>query len=81
MTLKCPRVAYRLILVVIIPTRFEDVVMDVCDHGMGIHSQLGLKREQLATAKQEHIEHTLKTCRILLKSDFQAAIVSLSFFA
>jgi len=30
---------------------------------------------------REHIERTLKTTRILLRSDFQAVIVSLSFLA
>jgi len=36
---------------------------------------------RLATTKQERTEHTLKMMRILLSSDFQAAMVSLSFLA
>ena len=35
--------------------------MQVNNYSMGIHSQLSLRRGQLAVAKQEHDEHTLKT--------------------
>jgi len=55
--------------------------MYIGNYGMGIHNQLGLKRGQLAATKQVRTQHTLKTTRILLSSEFQAAIVSLSFFA
>ena len=79
--LKRPRVTHHLILVVIIPTSFENVLIHVGNHSVGIHSQLGLEREQLAATKQEHTERTLKICKILLRSDFQAAIASLSFLA
>ena len=43
--------------------------------------QFGLNSGQSATTKQEHTEHTLKITRILLSSDFQPAIASLSFLA
>jgi len=34
--------------------------MDVGDHFVGVHSQLSLRRGQLAAAGKEHGEHTLK---------------------
>jgi len=55
--------------------------MHVGNDGMGVHGQLGLERGWLATTKRERTEHTLKMMRILLSSDFQAAMVSLSFLA
>ena len=55
--------------------------MDIGDDGMSVHDQLGLKRRQSARSEQEGTEHTLKMTRILLSSDFQAAMVSLSFLA
>jgi len=55
--------------------------MHVGNYDMGIHSQLGLKGEKLVTAKEERAERTLKTWRILLRSDFQATIFSLSSLA
>jgi len=81
MMLERPRVTHRLTLVVIIPTSSEDVLMYIGNHGVGVHSQLSLERGRLATIKQEHTERTLKTCKTLLRSDFQAAITSLSFLA
>jgi len=48
---------------------------------MSVHGQLGLERGRLVTAEQERTEHTLKTKRILLSSEFQATMVSLSFLA
>jgi len=36
-------------------------MMHTGNNAMSAYSQLGLGREQLAAAKQERIEHTLKT--------------------
>ena len=55
--------------------------MDIGNDGMSVQDQLGLEGRQLARSEQEGTEHTLKTTRILLSSDFQAAMVSLSFLA
>ena len=55
--------------------------MHVGNDGMSVYSKLCLKRGELAAAKQERTKHTLKTTRILLRSDFQPTIVSLSFLA
>ena len=55
--------------------------MHIGNDGMSVHGQLGLGRGRLVTTEQEWTEHTLKTKRILLSSEFQAAIVSLSFLA
>ena len=55
--------------------------MHIDNDCMSVHDQLGLKGERLVTTKQEHADHTLKTMRILLSSDFQAAMISLSFLA
>ena len=70
-----------LVLVINTLTKFQHGLVYVENYGMSVHGKLGLKRGQLARTKQEHTEHTLKTVRILLRSDFQAAIISLSFFA
>ena len=55
--------------------------MDINNNGMSVHGQLSLKRRLLATTEQERTEHTLKTTRILLSSEFQAEMISLSFLA
>ena len=55
--------------------------MDVNDYGVSIHGQFGLRRGQLAAAGQDRNEHTLKIWRIALRSNFQAAIATASFFA
>ena len=59
--LESPRVTYHTILTVGVLTKFQDVPVHVGNYGMSVQNQLGLKREQLATAKQEHTERTLKT--------------------
>jgi len=55
--------------------------MNIGNDGMSVQGQLGLEGGQLARSGQERTEHTLKTTRILLSSDFQAAMISLSFLA
>jgi len=55
--------------------------MNIGNDGMSVQGQLGLEGGQLARSDQEGTEHTLKTTRILLSSDFQAAMISLSFLA
>jgi len=62
-------------------TNFQPVLLYVCDYGMSIYGQLGLKRGKLAMAKPGQVARTLNTTRILLSSDHQEAIVSLSFLA
>ena len=52
-------VTYHTILTVRVLTKFQDVPVHVGNYGMGVQNQLGLKTEQLATAKQEHTERTL----------------------
>ena len=52
---------YRPILTGSILTSFQQALLDAKDYGMCVHSQLGLKRERLATVKKDRIEHTLKT--------------------
>ena len=46
-----------------------------CEYSRPAQSEEGAS----ATTKQERFEHTLKTLRTLLRSDFQPAILSLSF--
>jgi len=60
--------------------RFQHAPMDICNDGVGIHGEFCL-REKSAATEQSNNEHTLKTTRILLRSTFQPAIVSLSFLA
>jgi len=67
---------HRSIFTVNILTNFEHVLMYIGNYRMGIHNQFSLKRGQLAATKRERTKHTLKTTRILLSSDFQAAMVS-----
>ena len=74
------RVTHCVILAVTGFACVQHVLMDVCNDGVGIHDELGLGRERSVATKQGDIEHTLKTTRILLRSDFQPAITSLSFF-
>ena len=74
-------VTHKPICTVSIPTNFYHVLMYIGNDGMSIHGQLGLRRERLTATKQERTEHTLKTMRILLSSDFQVVMVSLSFRA
>ena len=73
--------AIYLVLAIKTLAKFQHGLLYAENYGMSVHSKLSLKGGQLATIKQEHTEHTLKTVRILLRSDFQAAIISLSFFA
>ena len=40
---------------------FQHVMMHIGNEDVSIHSQLGLRREQLAMTAQEGVEHTLKT--------------------
>ena len=55
--------------------------MYIGNYGVGIHSQLSLKRGRSATTKRKHTGRTLKTIRILLSSDLQAAIASVLVLA
>ena len=55
--------------------------MDVCNNGVGINDEFGLRREKSAANKHRDGEHTLKTTRILFRSNFQPTIVFLSLLA
>jgi len=57
------------------------IMPNVGNSYMGAHHQLGLKGINWRQPGGDATKHTLKTWRILLRSNFQAAIVSLSFFA
>ena len=74
-------VTYRWILTISGLARFQHVLMHVGNDSVGIHNKLGLKRQGLVAAEQRDAEHTLKITRILLRSDFQPAIVPLSVLA
>jgi len=41
-------------------TSFQHVPMHVNNDGVGIHSQLGLRRRRLVAAEEEHDKRTLK---------------------
>ena len=60
--------------------RVRDIVANVGNVYMGIYGQLGLKGNSWRWSSKM-TERTLKTWRILPSSNFQPAIVSLSFFA
>ena len=55
--------------------------MHIGNYGVIIHSQLGLNGGQSVVTSKESTERTLKTLRILLRSDFHPPIASLSLFA
>jgi len=55
--------------------------MDIRDHQVSNDCQLSLKGGAVSDRRKGPSEHTLKIWRALLRSDFQAAIVSLSRFA
>jgi hypothetical protein len=59
----------------------QRAAIEVRNHHMSIKSQLGLNGGTLAIVEQNRPKRTLKTWRILLRSDLQEASVSLSFFA
>ena len=61
-------------------TRHHDTT-HIRNHHMSIDCQLSLKGVRLATADEKPIERTLNIWRIPLRPNFQAAMVSLSFFA
>ena len=46
--------------------------------GVSVQIKFGLERDKSVTNKHRHAELTLKTWRILFRSDFHAAITSLS---
>ena len=73
-------VTHRLVLIVSPLLPFQYVAVDVGDHGVGVHYELGL-RVKVGNAHTEMKKLTLKTWRILFRSNFQVAIVCLSSFA
>ena len=79
--LESPCVTHHPVFTVSFLTSFRYFLMYIRNYSMCVHDQFGLKREPLATIKREAAKHTLKTTRILLSSDFQPVIISLSFLA
>ena len=71
--------AYHLILAARALMDVRHALMNIGNDDVGIQNKLGLEREKSATTKQRHTERTLKTWRSLFRSDFHAAIMSLSF--
>ena len=76
--LKDTHITYHLILAATAFTKFQHVLTYIGNDRVGVNDKLSLRVEWLATTNQERVEHTLKTWRILLRSDFQAAMASLS---
>ena len=77
--MKSGRAAYHLASAAGTLMNFRHVLMDVGNDGVCVQNELGLERGKSAKTEQGQVERTLKTCKSPFRSDFHAAIASLSF--
>ena len=77
--MKSGRAAYHLASVTSTLMNFRHVLMNVGNDGVRVQNELGLERCNSARTEQRQVERTLKTCKSPFRSDFHAAIASLSF--
>ena len=84
---RCTNVTHQPMLIVNPFLTFHHTAVNLGNHDVGVgnnyvrvYCKLGLQLN-VSDGHGEITEHTLKTWRILLRSDLQVAIVSLSFFA